>query len=256
MDELSLLDIEKLESLDGVRVRSLADFIMYNFPRDKDGKIFALKTAAILHSHFAEILFLDGDNYAVRDPTFLFESAPYVETGALFWKDLWKTRPDNPLWKIMGIECVDEFEQESGQLVINKSFPGIQKALDVAYFMQMQSALYFELTPGDKDTFRLSWRTLELPFHLVRPHMAILGAYPAVDGSYCGHSMVQYSPFWGERVYGKAPDQHIDPLKPEILFIHANSLKYQYDALKTKTVSNRKKIDLLIMIDIWRSEAL
>lgn len=236
MDELMADDIARLESLEGVKVYNLAHFIMYNFPRDKDGKIYALKTAAILHSHFDEILFLDGDNYVVQDPTFLFESPPYLETGALFWKDLWKTRPDNPLWNVLGIKCVDEFEQESGQMVIKKSFPGVQKALDVAYFMQMQSDFYYELTLGDKDTFRLSMRALGQPFHLIRPHMAILGAYTATDGTFCGHSMVQYAPYWGEEEYGPLPSGYFDPPQPEILFIHANSLKYQYDALKSKTI--------------------
>ena len=258
MDELRPADIERLKSLEGVEVYNLAHFIMYNFPRDKDGKIFALKTAAILHSHFDEVLFLDGDNYVAKDPTFLFESAPYLETGALFWKDLWKTRPDNPLWDIMGLKCVDEFEQESGQLLVKKSFPGVQKALDVAYFLQMQSELYFDLTPGDKDTFRLSWRALDQPFHLVRPHMAILGAYPGSDGSYCGHSMVQYAPYWGAEQYGPAPAGHVDPPRPEVLFVHANSLKYQYDALKSKTVSCLSVILFQILIfrsilDIWSS---
>ena len=256
-NELTNMDIYKLESLAGVTVRNLADFLYYEFPRDKDGKIFALKTASIIHSKFDEVLFLDSDNNAVQDPTFLFDSPAFVETGAVFWKDLWKTRPDNPIWNFLGLACVDEFEQESGQILLKKSFPGVQKALDLAYLMQMQSEFYFELTPGDKDTFRLSWRLLNQPFHLVRPHMAVLGPYQEMSGSYCGQSMVQYAPYWGKDVYGVEPIGHLDPRDgPQILFVHANSLKYQAHLGKETVYFFRKGSFIDFIIDFWKSQAL
>lgn len=60
---------------------------------------------------------MDSDNTALADPSFLFDSPALVETGAIFWKDFWKTHPKNPIWDILGLDCVDEFEQESGQVL-------------------------------------------------------------------------------------------------------------------------------------------
>lgn len=39
---------------------------------------------------FAEVLYLDSDNIALTDPTFLFEHPVYQERGAVFWPDFHK----------------------------------------------------------------------------------------------------------------------------------------------------------------------
>lgn len=50
---------------------------------------FQIKAAAVINSSFKEILYLDSDNVPVQDPTFLFETEEYKNTGALFWPDFW-----------------------------------------------------------------------------------------------------------------------------------------------------------------------
>lgn len=40
--------------------------------------------------------------------------------------DYWKTPSNNPMWAIMGVKCRNEWEMESGQMVIDK-----QRHLDV-----------------------------------------------------------------------------------------------------------------------------
>lgn len=35
------------------------------------------------------MLFIDADNFAVRDPTALFHSREFNVTGALLWQDFW-----------------------------------------------------------------------------------------------------------------------------------------------------------------------
>ena len=228
-NELGIDDIEEFHLMKDVTVHNLADHMTFEFKRDSDKKIYAIKTGALIYSSLDEILFIDGDNFPVRDPTFLFDHPAFNETGAVFWKDFWKTRPDNPLWNVLGLDCVDEFEQESGQLLIKKSFHGVMEALSLAFFMQQRADFYFNLTPGDKDTFRLGWRLLNQPFHMVRPHVSVLGGFSACQHKFCGHSMVQYAPYWGADLYGPAPDGYVDPPEPDILFVHANSLKYRSD---------------------------
>jgi hypothetical protein len=35
------------------------------------------------------MIYLDADNIPLRDPSFLFETREYRETGALLWQDFW-----------------------------------------------------------------------------------------------------------------------------------------------------------------------
>lgn len=155
MDELQSSHIKVLESLGGVSVHDLTGFVgSSSFNAEvSDTRLYQTKALALLHSTLQKVLFLDGDNLPVQNPSFLFDSQPLRETGlknnfilgAIFWKDLWKTKPSNPIWKILNLKCVDEFEQESGQIVIDKSFPGVLKALRLSLFIQERSDLFFKL---------------------------------------------------------------------------------------------------------------
>jgi hypothetical protein len=136
-----------------------------NFP--PGSRMYAMKGAALLHTSFDEILFLDSDNIPARDPTFLFETDAFKETGALFWKDYWMTKPNNPIYKILDLPCVEENEFESGQMVIKKSKKGVQEALELAFYMQRNAHVYYEIFHGDKDSFRFAWRYLKVPYHQV-----------------------------------------------------------------------------------------
>lgn len=238
MHELNSTYVELLEREVGVTVHDLSEVSEVEFRAgDDDHKLYQVKAGALLYTSFRRVLFLDSDNTPVRDPTFLFSTDALRETGAVFWKDLWKTRPDNPIFSILGIECVDEFDQESGQILLDRSFPGVHRALKFSLWIQERSVLYYKLLLGDKDTFRLAWRVLGLPFHMVRPHVATLGN-DFGDG-YCGIAMVQFAPFWDVAKNGPAPFGVVDPTIPEIMFVHANLLKYMK--------MGKKKVSLEVM---------
>lgn len=49
-------------------------------------KPYTIKVAALLNSAFEDILFLDADNVAVRDPSYLFDLPEYLDTGAMFFR--------------------------------------------------------------------------------------------------------------------------------------------------------------------------
>eukprot|EP00959_Pyramimonas_sp_CCMP1952_P472742 9500560-Pyramimonas_sp.AAC.1 len=55
---------------------------------------YALKVFALLFSSFREVLLLDADNNAARDPAFLFTDATYLREGGLFWHDYWGLRAE------------------------------------------------------------------------------------------------------------------------------------------------------------------
>jgi alpha 1,2-mannosyltransferase len=101
---------------------------------------YQLKSAAVMNSRFAEPLLLDSDNIPVLDPESLYESSVYQEYGTLFWPDIARTRPNNPMWAITNTPCrMDEYEQESGQLIIDKR----------KYFYHLQLAVWFNNNHSD-----------------------------------------------------------------------------------------------------------
>jgi hypothetical protein len=175
---------------------------------------FQLKPMALLFTDLEEVLMLDADNTPTVDPTFLFEDKRYQATGTLFWQDYWKTHPENPVWDLLDLEpSVDDWEQESGQLLINKK--AAWKA--ILLLQHLQSDLYYSLLNGDKDTFRFSWMAAGVDFAMnpiwpaaigvPRNHPSALAPGADTDAGFCGHTMGQYD-FDGE-----------------LLFVHHNQLK-------------------------------
>jgi hypothetical protein len=125
-----------------------------------------LKTYALMHSRFREVLLLDADNVPVKDPSYLFERAEFQETGAMFWPDIVRLARTNPIWAISGLPFYEGASLESGQLVLDKS--RCWRALCLAHWMNQHSDAFYEILYGDKDTFLIAWLILGQPFHAVR----------------------------------------------------------------------------------------
>ncbi|RLN36683.1 hypothetical protein BBJ28_00023949, partial [Nothophytophthora sp. Chile5] len=133
------------------------------------------KVFALYHSFLERVLFLDADNVPVRDPTFLFESSEFVETGALFWPDFW--HPDHTIfniqneslvWELLDLPFVDMFEQESGQILIDRRRHAAP--MEVLFFYAFHRPSHFEsfkLAHGDKDLFRFAWMQQNASFHMI-----------------------------------------------------------------------------------------
>ena len=120
------------------------------------------KPYAIQHSPFEEVLFLDADNVPVRDPTYLFDDPRYLATGAVFWPDGLRTPQSSPRWRIFGVPYRDEWEQESGQILIDKR--ACWKALNLCNWYNRHSDFYYRHVYGDKDTFRFAWHRCGQPY--------------------------------------------------------------------------------------------
>ncbi|OQR84497.1 hypothetical protein ACHHYP_13301 [Achlya hypogyna] len=176
---------------------------------------FHTKPYAIYYSAFEHVLFLDSDNIPTKDPTYLFSTAEYLATGALFWPDFW--HPQNTLfnvhkqsllWQALDMPFVDMFEQESGQLVVHK--PKCAAALKKLMFYSGHAPRLLdslELVWGDKDLYRLAWLNTSTPFYFERRPPALGGLYDPVTKYFCGVAMLQY-------------DAHGD-----IVFFHRNTVK-------------------------------
>lgn len=117
-----------------------------------------LKSRAILNSPFEEVLLLDADNVAVIDPSFLFETQEFKETGAIFWPDLAGLERSREIWRICGVEFLAEAAFETGQIVVDKR--RCWSPLLLANWYNEHSDFYYRYSHGDTATFQMAFRKL------------------------------------------------------------------------------------------------
>lgn len=182
---------------------------------------FYVKAHALYYSHFDRVLLLDADNFALQDPAPLFSAEPFKRFGAVFWPDFWhpgntifNVHAQSLLWELLNLDYVDMFEQESGQVLVDRhaSRPMLEM---VMFFATHKPNLLkkLQLVWGDKDLFRLAWMASQQEFVFVNKRMpGSLGVINAERQRFCGTSMVQY-----------------DTSGREILFLHRNTLKLTGD---------------------------
>ncbi|CAF0774356.1 unnamed protein product [Didymodactylos carnosus] len=211
--ELNETEVITLHTVPDVQVKFINDIVdeeNRNVPR------YAIKPNAILQSRFKHVLWLDCDNIPVKDPTYLFHTEHYKQSTAMFWPDFWISSSSNPVWRIFDLECRQEdYEQESGQILINKETAW--KPLNLAVYLNKDPFIQ-NILRGDKETFRLAWKVLKVPFYFIRKFLAVGGFdYVKVDKNgnrnlsktdFCGHTTIQHDP------------------KGDIIFLHLNAIKY------------------------------
>lgn len=153
---------------------------------------YQFKTAAIINSRWAEVFLLDSDNIPLIDPAEFWDSPTYKEYRTIFWPDIARTRPSNPAWAITSTPCrMDEFELESGQLLVDKA--RFWYHVQLAAFMNNDPDRYYDqFLLGDKDTFRFAWHALRTRFGRPKRWLASVGTQNG--DMYCGHSFAQHHP--------------------------------------------------------------
>ncbi|CAF1247577.1 unnamed protein product [Didymodactylos carnosus] len=211
-DELNETEVFILETVSDVQVKFI-DQVVDNESRNLSR--YAIKPNAIIQSRFEHVLWLDSDNIPIKDPTYLFHTQHYKKSTAMFWPDFWIGSSMSPIWRVLDLECRQEdYEQESGQILIDKK--KAWKPLNLAVHFNRDPVIQ-NIWLGDKDTFRLAWKVLKVPFHFVRKFLAIGGfLYTRIDRNgtrlpginFCGHTMIQHD--------------H----KGDIIFLHSNAIKY------------------------------
>lgn len=167
---------------------------------DPSATKFHAKPYVVYHTRFESVLFLDSDNIPLRDPTYLFTSREFVKFGTVFWPDFWKPALDNPfnvhqqsaLWQLLNMPFIDMFEQESGQLLVNRTRS--KSALHKLMFYAANAPRLltdWELVYGDKDLFRLAWLNTSTPFYFGQHLLALGGLYDEKEDFFCGLAMIQ-----------------------------------------------------------------
>ena len=177
-EELDRRMAQLLQSL-GVRCVDAKE-VEKRFPRRCPGG-WELKSYAIIHSSFEEVLLLDADNVPCRNPAFLFDETEYRRTGCIFWPDYGSLGPDRAIWSICDIDYREESEFESGQMLINKKT--CWKPLALTFWFNEHSDFFYYHIHGDKDTFHLAWRKLKHPYTMVTTPIESL------EGVMCQHDL-------------------------------------------------------------------
>lgn len=146
-----------------------------------------LNAYAVQNSAFEEVMLLDADNMALRDPSFLFDHSMYKEHGALFWPDydFQRLKPQNAIWDVMEVPYRDEQAFESGQLLIDKKRSW--RPLSLAVHFNSESDFYYKLVLGDKETFRFGWHCTGQPYKIISTPVFKLPASPLPSLCMCQH---------------------------------------------------------------------
>lgn len=165
---------------------------------------YMLKPLAIINSRFKEVLFLDADNNSVKDPSYLFLNENYLTHGTIFWPDYWRTSKKNSIWPIIGNKDYESYEQESGQIVVNKE--KCWRELQLCLYFNKLSTYYYQILLGDKDTFKFAWLALKTKYYMINKCVGTCG-YKR-NGRFYGTTMVQHDP------------------RGDIIFLHRNLLKW------------------------------
>lgn len=192
-----------VRSVDEIRPGASKDVFKYGVR----GFGYVMKSAILLFSSFEEVIYLDSDNVALRDPSDLFQTAEYASTGMIMWPDYWKPSIAPDLFRIAPEAQPPNGTVESGQLVFDKR--KVWRALQLALFLNCQGALYYNLLTnylgmGDKETFPLAMRMLQMPYHAVGDTLPVgscgLPGEPRAAGGAAtlrSTTMVQYHPSTG-----------------------------------------------------------
>jgi len=149
-----------------------------------------LKPYSIIHSSFQEVLFLDADNVPIVDPTFLFETAQYAATGAIFWPDRGRLDRSRSAWLVTGVAYRNEAEFESGQIVVDKK--RCWKALQLTMHLNEWSDFFYRHFHGDKETFHLAWRKIDQPYSMPSRAIEELGGYSMAQHDFEGRRIFQH----------------------------------------------------------------
>jgi len=147
----------------------------------------ALKSFALLHCSFQEVLLLDADNVPVANPEPLFESPEYVRSGAVLWPDQERVAREDRAWGVFGVPYRDEPAVESGQVLVNKARCWGPLALTRWY--NEHADFYYQHVYGDKETLHFAFRKLEAAYAMPARRLEML------RGAMCQHD------FAGRRLF-------------------------------------------------------
>ncbi|KAL1306444.1 hypothetical protein AAFC00_005143 [Neodothiora populina] len=188
---------------------------------------FQYKIFSVLFSSFEDVLLLDADNFPVEDPTYVFESEPFLSKGMITWPDFWISTASERFYAIQGTPTPPtnlRASTESGQVLVSKRSHAAA-LLVAAYYNFYGPTHYYPLLTqggpgeGDKETFLAGAAAVGAPFYQVSAPVSILGYQE--HGELKGVAMLQHDPV----------GDHDGLANPGPFTVHANFPKMEPNSL-------------------------
>jgi alpha 1,2-mannosyltransferase len=207
-DGLKFLNMEELIANSVLEPLFMNPYKVANF------RGFQIKNAAIYHSSFDEILFIDCDIIPSIKCDEYFEISFYKENGYLLFPDFWSYDQKKMglnsneiltaglLLTYYGIDPSDgvALEIESGLVVLNKKMTA--RAIGILYFINTHGKYFYKFFYGEKESYKVALHSIgkkvlfpmrpPVPFGMKRNDVfygdGMLHFLPVVDGkSYSSH---------------------------------------------------------------------
>lgn len=215
------------------------------------------KMLALLSSKFENIIYLDSDNFPVRNPEYILESSLYEEKGLILWPDAWARTTNPKFYDIAGVTVKEnklrysayddaqgkkplneytfedswyhDFEgtlpdptSETGMFMINKT-KHLRTLLLILYYNVLGPKYYYPLMTqgsageGDKETFIAAAHVLDAPWFQTAKQFKWCGYKNQVDGKFTSKALGHYDPIQSQT----NPDADID-----MVFMHLSYPKF------------------------------
>lgn len=224
---------------------------------DFDISGYQYKMLALLSSKFENIIYLDSDNFPVRNPEFILNSELFKETGLVLWPDAWARTTNPKFYDIANVEVketklrynkYDEaqgtralesysfqdswyhmFEgtipdptSETGMMIINKTKQLKTLLLSLYYNVYGPNHYYPLMTQGsagegDKETFIAAAHVLGEPWFQTLKQFHWSGYKSKIDGKFKSKALGHFDPIQSQT----DPDGDLD-----IVFMHLSYPKY------------------------------
>jgi hypothetical protein len=202
---------------------------------------YELKVLGLFLSTFEEVLLLDADNLAVKNPDYILDSQPYKEFAYIIWPDFWRQTISPKFYDIAGVRIGEPIRKdgvppeepnppraksqlsdlegtipdstcEAGQLAINKKLH--HKSLMATVYYNLYGFKYYywllgqgAVGIGDKDTFIAGLTVFKEPYYFMKQRPLLYG-YNHKDG-FQDTTMIQFDPEQDYEYYNAAKDYMI-----------------------------------------------
>ncbi|MCR9195355.1 MAG: alpha-1,3-mannosyltransferase family protein [Hyphomonas sp.] len=148
-----------------------------------------LKSYALLHSAFDDVILLDADQVPAIDPETIFAWPQYRDAGAVFWPDIIDLSDQNPVWTMVGLEPRSMRSWETGQVAVNRTRHW--RSLWLTFEINQRADTFYELVYGDKDTFLIAWLMSEAKCVVV-PHTPFIDERFLIQRDFAGKPALQH----------------------------------------------------------------
>lgn len=215
------------------------------------------KMLALLSSKFENVIYLDSDNFPVRNPEYILESEVYKDTGLILWPDAWARTTNPKFYDIAGVSVrekkisynaydkaqgerpLDQYSfkdawyhtfegtlpdpsSETGMLVINKT-KHLKTLLLTLYYNILGPNYYYPLMTqgsageGDKETFIAAAHVLQLPWFQTLKTFRWVGYFHEETEEFTSKALGHYNPVESQN----NPEADLD-----FVFMHLSYPKY------------------------------